>query len=390
MDPTSERQRAAHSEAFQQKAKHARGSSEEQMRLLLDGVKDYAIFMLDPEGYIASWSPAAERLKGWTSDEIIGRHFSIFFPKEDAEAGKPERELRLALQHGRWEDESWRVRKDGSPFWANVVITPLYDATGALRGFAKVTRDLTDRKRAEDELRAAKESAEAANRELETFSYSVSHDLRSPLRGIDGFSKVLLEEYAAKLDDRGKEYLTRVRAAAQRMGMLIDDVLRLSRLTRTEMRREEVDLSALGREVVAESRAVQPDRQVEVTVQDGMTAMGDPVLLRQALANLVDNAFKFTRTAPRPRIEIGMTDDLGCVAYFVRDNGAGFDMAYSGKLFGAFQRLHSANEFPGSGIGLASVQRIVHRHRGEVWAEGRPGEGATFWFTVGCHRPHRK
>jgi signal transduction histidine kinase len=236
--------------------------------------------------------------------------------------------------------------------------------------------------RANARAKRASAQAEAAMRELESFSYSVAHDLRAPLRSMDGFSQALLQDYSPKLDDQGKDYLQRVRASAQRMGGLIDDMLRLSRVTRMAMRRRRVDLSELARTVVAELRAADPKRHVEVDVADGMEVEGDPDLLGIALRNLVGNAWKFTSGEPTARIEIGAASHAGEQDCFVRDNGAGFDMAYAGKLFGPFQRLHADSEFTGSGIGLATVQRIISRHGGRVWAEAAVGRGATFFFTL--------
>ncbi len=223
---------------------------------------------------------------------------------------------------------------------------------------------------------------EAANKELESFSYSVSHDLRAPLRSINGFSQALLADYADRLDAQGKDHLHRVHAASQRMAALIDDLLNLSRVTRGEMHLESVDLSALARTIAAELRKSQPARQVECVIAAGIVANGDAGLLRIALENLIGNAWKFTSKSPRARIEFGVTQREGESVYFVRDDGAGFDMAYAGKLFGAFQRLHAATEFPGTGIGLATVQRIIHRHAGRVWAEGAVEHGAAFFFTL--------
>jgi light-regulated signal transduction histidine kinase (bacteriophytochrome) len=248
------------------------------------------------------------------------------------------------------------------------------------RGFWETNARL---RRTNEELGQTTTQLEVLNKELETFSYSVSHDLRAPLRAMDGFSQALLEDYGGKLDDQGRDYLGRVRAASQRMAQLIDDLLNLSRVSRTEMRRGEVDLSTLAREIVEELRKTEPSRQVEAAVAPGLTASGDARLLRVVLANLLGNAWKFTRKKPQARIEFGLADKDGGQAYFVRDEGAGFDMAYVGKLFGAFQRLHSAGEFEGTGIGLATVQRIIRRHGGKVWAEGAVGKGATFYFTLG-------
>ncbi len=363
--------------------------SEERFRLLVQGVKDYAILMLDPEGRIVSWNEGAQRIKGYTAEEIIGDHFSRFYTPEDIAAGEPARGLKTAQQRGHFENEGWRVRKDGSRFWANLIITAMYGPDGELRGFSKVTRDITERKQAEERLRALNESErqhalqlEAVNKELEAFSYSVSHDLRAPLRGIDGFSLALLEDYGDKLDEQGQRHLTRIRAAAQRMAQLIDDMLQLAGVTRSEMRIESVDLSAMAKAILAELQNSEPEREVECDVQDSVVARGDPRLLRIVLVNLLGNAWKFTGKAPRPKIEFAAVNRDGRTVFFVRDNGAGFDMAYSQKLFGAFQRLHAASDFPGTGVGLATVQRIIHRHGGKVSGEGAEGMGATFSFTL--------
>ncbi len=233
-----------------------------------------------------------------------------------------------------------------------------------------------------ESLRRAKEAADAANRELEAFSYSVSHDLRAPLRAIDGFSQALLDDYQNLLDDRGGEYLRRVRGATQRMAQLIDDLLKLSRLTRGELNLGEVDLSTLARGVVAELQKSQPGRRVSFRIARVLSARCDPHLLKVVLENLLGNAWKFTGKKGEATIEFDATEIGGTVAYFVRDDGAGFDMAYSDKLFATFQRLHLEKEFPGTGIGLSLVQRIIRRHGGRVWAEGAVGQGATFYFTL--------
>jgi len=223
---------------------------------------------------------------------------------------------------------------------------------------------------------------ELANKELESFTYSVSHDLRAPLRSIDGFSQALLEDYEDKLDAQGKDYLQRVRAASQRMGELIDDLLNLSRVSRTELHVESVDLSEIGKAIVAELKETHPERQVEFVVQEGVTVHGDKNLLRVVMRNLLDNAWKYTGKHEHARIEFGLFWQKGEAIYFVRDDGAGFDMAYGNKLFNPFQRLHNMDEFPGTGIGLSTVQRIIHRHGGNIWAEGALEKGATFYFTL--------
>lgn len=246
----------------------------------------------------------------------------------------------------------------------------------------EMAREIGERRRTEEELLKAKAATDATNRELEAFSYSVSHDLRAPLRSIDGFSQALVEDYADRLDEPGRQHLARVRAAALRMGQLIDDLLQLSRMTRMEMRGETVDLSELAESVMGDLLRTEPARRVEVAIRPGLRVAGDPDLLRIVLANLLSNAWKFTGRQPAARIELGFRDDGDERAYFVRDNGVGFDMAYASKLFGAFQRLHTQGEFPGTGVGLATVQRIINRHGGRVWAESAVNVGSTFYFAL--------
>jgi|GEM_PF-825814 len=227
---------------------------------------------------------------------------------------------------------------------------------------------------------------ESANKELESFCYSVSHDLRAPLRGIDGFAMILQENYAEKLDAQGLNYLQRVRAATQRMGHLIDDLLKLSRTARSEMNPTTVNLTDLANAIASELQDSAPDRKVTISIAPDMVIKGDPTLMRAVLENLIGNAWKFTGKQPDPRIEVGSAIIADKVTYFVRDNGTGFDMKYADKLFGAFQRLHSVTEFEGTGVGLANVQRIIRRHGGQVWAEAKLNEGATFYFTLSAWR----
>jgi light-regulated signal transduction histidine kinase (bacteriophytochrome) len=223
---------------------------------------------------------------------------------------------------------------------------------------------------------------QAANLELEAFSYSVSHDLRAPLRGIDGWSLALLEDCGAQLDEQGHKYLARVRSETQRMECLIDDLLQLSRLTRSEMRFAPVDISALAQVIVERLKETQDGRTIEFTIQPGLVAQCDRDLLEIALGNLFNNACKFSSTRLLSQVEFGQTLQNGKLVFFVRDNGVGFDMIYAKKLFGAFQRLHKQSEFPGTGIGLATVQRIINRHGGQLWADSKPDMGATFYFTL--------
>ncbi|MGZ3474694.1 MAG: sensor histidine kinase [Polyangiales bacterium] len=223
---------------------------------------------------------------------------------------------------------------------------------------------------------------EAANRELEAFSYSVSHDLRAPLRTIDGYGTALEEDLGDRLDEKARDHLTRLRSASSRMNVLIDDLLGLARVGRGDMRDEAIDVSALARSIADELARQSPDRRFEIVVRDGVSARGDASLVRAVLENLLGNAFKFTARAPVAKIEVGSTQEGERAVFFVRDNGAGFDMKYAAKLFAPFQRLHSVKDFPGTGVGLATVQRIVHRHGGRIWADSKPGEGTTFFFTL--------
>jgi PAS domain S-box-containing protein len=364
------------------RAEDALKQSEERLRMIISNIKDYSVIVLDPEGMVTSWNGAAERIKGYRAEEILGRHVSIFYTPEQVAIGKPTTELETAMKSGRFEDDGWRVRKDGSQFWANVVVTPLQDQAGRLRGFVKITRDTSEKRKAEQDLIRRSAELEAANKELESFSYSVSHDLRAPLRGIEGFSQALEEDYAGCFDATGKNYLARIRAGTRRMGVLIDDLLNLARVTRAEMHREKIDLTKMAADIVHELQAAEPERKVLLEVDKGLVAEGDYRLLRVALQNLLGNAWKFTSKRPDAKIEFRGHRCNGSKAYYVRDNGAGFDPTYAARLFGAFQRLHSMEEFPGTGVGLATVQRIVDRHGGKVWAEGAVNQGVTVYFTL--------
>jgi signal transduction histidine kinase len=278
---------------------------------------------------------------------------------------------------------------------------PVFDDGGRLVGLAEFTQEVTARKRTEKQLlqlnqeleqRVRRRTAElsAANSELDAFAYSVSHDLRAPLRSLRGFAEALSEDFGPRLDDVGRDYLGRILSSAERMTGLIDGLLALSRATLADLERQEVNLTELAEEIVAELRAEDPGRRVEVRIAAGLCCTGDRALLRQVLHNLLANAWKFTRDEPDPHFDFGrLTPDEAAAigrgreeVFFVRDNGAGFDMDYAKRLFEPFQRLHGADEYPGTGIGLATVRRIIRRHAGEVWAEGTPGQGATFYLTL--------
>ena len=284
------------------------------------------------------------------------------------------------------------VFRDGRTLCAYFSASPLFDDAGRVRGSLGVVIDLTERKRAEAEVlrlnedleRRVKERTaqlEAINKELEAFSYSVSHDLRAPLRSIRGFSEVLLERYCKQLDPTGQEFLRRACQSSQQMETLIEDLLKLSRVSRSELQRQQINLSKMAESIAADLRKAEPQRTVEFVIEPGLQARGDERLLRVAIDNLLRNAWKFTSKKAHAKIEVGSSKGPP-QAFFVRDNGAGFDMAYSSRLFGVFQRLHTVSEFPGTGVGLATVQRIVNRHGGRVWATGEVNRGATFYFTL--------
>ena len=322
---------------------------------------------------------AGEEITGKPIEELLSPELTRTLSKMHAEVARGKA---IAQQY-----ETRLIRKDGKVCTFELSVRDM-DYAGK-PAVSVVMRDITERRKAEEELaRQAKEVARAnaelcvVNKELEAFSYSVSHDLRAPLRSIDGFSKAVLEDYEQKLDDQGKDYLHRVRAASQRMAQLIDDLLNLSRVTRSDMQHDSVDLSAIAQSIAADLQGMQPDRQVEFVIAEGLMAKGDIRLLKLVLENLLSNAWKFTGKHAHAKIEFGAAPHNGKTAYFVRDDGAGFDMAYAEKLFTPFQRLHGMTEFAGTGIGLALVQRIIHRHGGQVWTEGKIEEGATFYFTL--------
>ena len=368
--------------------------AEEKLTRLATAVEQSgdSIVITDTEGNIQYVNPAFEETTGYTSDEVMGKN-PRFLKGGRAKVEYYQNLWKTITSGAEWTGHFTNRKKDGTLFEEEASISPVRDSAGKIISYVAVKRDVTEGMRAQEEIRQLNEELEqrvadrtaqlqAANKELEAFSYSVSHDLRAPLRHINGFSQALLEDYADQLDTDGKSYLQQVRNASQEMAQLIDDVLQLARVTRSEMHREEVSLSDLARAVVADLQKTNNRRTVTVNIEDGLYTRGDKHLLRIVLMNLLGNAWKFTSKEESAKITFGCERSNGEVAYFVRDNGAGFDMSYVNKLFGAFQRLHTAGEFEGTGIGLATVQRIVTRHGGRVWAEGKLNEGATFYFAL--------
>ncbi|MGH8639546.1 MAG: sensor histidine kinase, partial [Burkholderiales bacterium] len=328
-----------------------------------------------------------------TSETLIRDPRSMFRLVDPAYRRQLLRSMRIS-RHSRslWIAEMPIRTRSGRIRWVRGQSMPKYLDDGSVI-WDGVIVDVTAQKQAEQaiqqmneqlERRVAERTAQlsAANRELESFAYSVSHDLRAPLRSIDGFSRILVEEYSGGLQTTARDYLQRVRNASQRMGQLIDDLLSLSRVTRSELKRVRTDMSAIAEAIVHEFRSESPERSVDVSIHPGIQCLADPSLMRIALQNLLGNAWKFTSKQPSASIEFGVLTQRNKMVYYVRDDGAGFDMGHAGKLFGAFQRLHSPREFEGTGVGLATVSRIIDRHGGTVWAESTLGQGATFYFTL--------
>jgi PAS domain S-box-containing protein len=380
----------------QTKLKRQLATMEGQYHVLVDGIKDYAIVMLDPSGNVVSWNKGAERINGYRSDEIVGQHFSRFYLEADIAARIPWTQLEIARTDGRSEGEGWRIRKDGTLLWVSAVIAALRDESGDLIGFAKVSSDISDKKRlaenqaahtaalerANTDLDRHRHRLKAANSELEAFTYSVSHDLRAPIRQIEGFSKILGEHLGENLNSQAQSYLHRIQEGSHEMRRLVDDLLQLAKLGRQETKPEQIALGLVANEVVGNLRRDVGDRDIEWRVAQLPTILCDRGLMKIVFTNLLSNAVKYTRRRQKALIEIGQTVKDGSPVVFVRDNGVGFDMNYADKLFGVFQRLHRAEDFEGTGVGLATVQRIIRKHHGKIWADATLDHGATFFFTL--------
>ncbi|HZU22192.1 MAG TPA: PAS domain S-box protein [Terriglobales bacterium] len=363
-----------------------RRRAEQRYRLLIEGVTDYAIFSLDAEGCVTSWNSGAERIKQYSANEIIGQSFSRFYTPEDRAAGLPQKVLATARSEGHYEGEGWRVRKDGTRFWASVVVTAMFDDEGQLSGYSKVTRDITERKQLLDQVhRHAQEleiqvrEREATNAELESFSYSVSHDLRAPLRAIEGFATALQEDYGTVLDATASDYLNRISSAALRMNRLVQDLLDYSRLSRIELPSEPVLISSAVDNALGQ---LDSPEHVQVRVPEGMKVMAHRSTLVQMLYNLISNGLKFHPEGAEPSVEITAEQRGSKVRISVCDNGIGIDPAHHQRIFQVFERLHGADAYPGTGIGLAIVKRGTERMGGAVGLESEPGKGSKFWLEL--------
>ena len=341
-----------------------------------------SVISTDMDGFIQSWNRGASNLFGYEPDEMLGKHVKTLYTEHDHEL-LLDQVIKPLSEKGENEVEVRMIRKSGVPFYAHLSLSLLFDDDGNPKGMVGYSIDITDRKLAEERAKQHADELEMTNEELRRFNYSVSHDLKAPLRAIDGFSFALMEEYSEKLDEEGKDYLSRVRNATQRMGHLIEDLLNLSRVSLESMKKEPVDLSEIANEVTNLLRERSPGRNVEVKIQNNMQVEADYGLTRILIENMLDNAWKYSSQSEYSLIEFFCENISGEKTYVIKDNGVGFDREYASHLFDAFYRLHSKEEFAGSGIGLATVQRIVHRHHGKIWAESEVGKGATFFFTLG-------
>jgi PAS domain S-box-containing protein len=362
--------------------------SEERFRLLVEGVQEYAIFMLNPQGNVISWNKGAERIKGYKVDEIIGKHFSCFYTPEAIAQGKPQQELRTAMEHGQMSEEGWRVRKDGHKFWTSVVITALFDKDGCLQGFAKISRDMTEAKQIEQALNdkniKLQENAQElarSNRDLQQFAYVASHDLQEPLRMVASFTQLLAKRYQDKLDQDAQDFIKFAVDGATRMQALISDLLAYSRVDRQEKPLKLTNCDAILEQVLVNLKLAIFDSGAVITHDPLPRMMADAAQLGQLFQNLLGNAIKFRSEKPT-RVHFSSQRDGNGWKISVQDNGIGISSEYRERVFLIFQRLHTTAEYPGTGIGLAICKKIVERHGGRIWIESPPEGGSIFSFTL--------
>ena len=356
-----------------------------EFELLVATVRDYAIFALDAGGFIKTWNAGAQHIKGYAASEVIGRHFSMFYTEADRERNHPAHELEIAAREGRYEEEGWRVRKDGAWFWANVVITALRNERGVLIGFAKVTRDLTERRERELELRRTAEELLRTNAELESFASVAAHDLAEPLHTIHGMADLVARRHGDKLDDDGRRFMADIGAAASRLRAMVDGLLDYARTSRHEMVARHVPVATVVAEVVEAlaARIAELGAQVVYEPTALPVVASDPTMLGSILQNLLANALKFSGDGAR--VELTAEPDVQQAGFWrivVSDDGIGIPPAQQERIFDLFHRLHPRDAYTGTGLGLALTQRLVARHGGRIGVDSTPGEGSRFWFTM--------
>lgn len=372
-------------------------ASEQRYRLMVDAIQDYCIYFVDENGGITEWTESAQRLHGHSRSQIMGRSYEVLLAADNAGEDEvdPGQVLRLAKAHGQWETRGWRLREDGSRFWAHTVLTALRNEAGELQGLSSITRDMTAAKSLEDvmndlnrelEKRVAERTQQlvAANKDLDVFSHMVSHDLRAPLRHIASFVSLLQEQMGESTDALALQYQNSIAKASKRMSLMIEGLLEYARLGRVAIETQPVPISQLVQGVIAHLKQENPDRRIEWVIENDLPVVrGDAMLLAQALGNLLGNSVKYTRPRDVARIELGWkVNPVGGRTFFIADNGVGFDLEKAHNLFVMFQRQHHSMDFEGTGTGLALSQRIIERHGGRIWAETAPGEGCTFYFTL--------
>ncbi len=359
-------------------------------RALMEGDTDYAIIVLDVAGNVVLWNPGAQKLKGYSADEIVGRNFAVFYTAQDRAAGVPKASLARAVAEGKFEEENLRVRKDGSTFWAFQVVSPLRSVDGDVTGFVKVTRDITERKTAEAELHVHMEKLQRSNQELDDFAYIASHDLKEPIRGLSNNAKFLQEDFADVVDDSGKRRLNRMIYLCGRMESLIDDLLYFSRLGRQDLAVQPVDLTRVIRDIELMMETTLRERNARIVLPAPLpTIVCDVPRVTEAFRNLISNAVKYN-DKPDKRIEVGVARHEGGVpVFYVRDNGIGIESRFFSDVFRIFKRLNEEDDsVKGTGVGLTFVKKIVERHGGRIWLDSEPGTGTTFFFTLQSPEGH--
>ena len=367
----------------------AHREAEQQYKRLIEGVSDYAIYSLDKNGHITSWNTGARRLKGYETEEILGQHFSKFYADDDVAGELPKRVLETAVAEGHYAGEGWRVRKDGSRFWSSVLLTPIRDDDGNLIGFSKITRDVTDRKILLDKIQQHAQELEIKireqqqmNAELEAFSYSVSHDLRAPLRAIEGFSDIILTDFGDRLPPEAKDYLHQIVASTVRMNQLVRDLLDYGRLARIELESAPVKVQS----VIADAlNQLDPQLQSRVSVAvepKNLQVKGHGPVVRQVISNLMNNGLKFTKPGTLPTVAVRAFRRGDSVRIQVEDQGIGIAPQHRDRIFQVFERLHNPDDYPGTGIGLAIVKRGINRMGGTVTLQSELGKGSTFEISL--------